>query len=513
MKSIGIFAIFPPRAALSQEGLGRYFETLIQASSKNADWLEEFNVELVIAPWSKAWGEAVTSGTSVRLRKLRIHSFGGVLLYLWGSNRELFKLREKEFTTRRINRAAIAWTIHKWSAGIVNVNVKNPFHKIIQVTLRFFARVVLYLVKRIRRKDFDSVNIKTDNASAPVLQDQKVAVRKIFDKYFANESSNSLMRESKRYDFIFLAHNRVPFTKASPPSATLVPDLIPLEYSEIFERDSARWKNIADEIAVTCVKSKLWITFSGHTKDVGQRLSLLTQGAKVNVIRHASQPPSQDWADYFALVQSGMANQWVDYWWRSGLLKVKNPLFQNEIFDGRLEYCIYPTQYRPHKNVEKLINSWPEVISEFPTVKLILTADPEKNSSLVELVRSLHLSNSVLFIPKMSGSELIAWCKRAKLVISASSAEGAMPFMVSEALTAEVPFLISDTEVSREILPEAVQQVSFLDSEDFAASIKKSLRNREDILAIQKKWYGEYHSSWTDVWNDWLDVAREELNG
>lgn len=512
MRKLGIFAIFPPGAALSEEGLGRYLEILLREATATPGWQDEFEVVLNVPPWSKNWGRKVTKGTPILLHTLRIRTVGGAFLYFWGNKKSFFKFREKEIRTRRINVPAIAWTIHKWSAGIINVRRSNPLYGLLRGGCKFFARGVLYLVRRIRRREFVNIVSDVDLATAPLVRSESVELRKLFDSFFKKESTEAVDRESKKYDFIYLAHNRIPFRKASPPVAALIPDLIPLEHSELFENHSSRWKFLKKDIEETCKSSKIWITFSNETIAVAGRLKLLSGETQVIVIPHASQPPSHEWSDYLSQSDAGMGKPWTDYWWRMGLVKVSNPIFQNYAFNNRLLYCLYPTQYRPHKNVEQLIESWPKVLQSFPTVKLVLTADPVKNPFLVELVNALGLSLSVLFIQKMNGSELAAWTLRAQLVISASATEGAMPFMVSEALSAGVPFLISDTAVSREILSKEIQGISFLKQDDYASSIIKSLKFRSQILEKQEKWFSGYNRSWADVWSDWIDVARRELD-
>jgi len=106
----------------------------------------------------------------------------------------------------------------------------------------------------------------------------------------------------------------------------------------------------------------------------------------------------------------------------------------------------------------------------------------------------------------------VACTTRADLVISASKAEGAMPFMVSEAMAAQVPFLVLNLPVSREVLPKELQEISLMNPNEIAQSIKKSLKSREDITSKQLAWHAANMRDWNDVWSDWISAAVWSLN-
>jgi hypothetical protein len=94
-------------------------------------------------------------------------------------------------------------------------------------------------------------------------------------------------------------------------------------------------------------------------------------------------------------------------------------------------------------------------------------------------------------------------------MLSFSRAEGAMPFMVSEAMEVKVPFLIRDLEVSREILPKDVQGVSFFNDDSAADVIITSLNKLEQLLNFQLNWYQEYSRTWTEVWEELMQTLED----
>jgi len=505
-RNVHLIALFPPGARMSQEGLGRYLESLISGSKSFTSWTNEFDAHLVVAPWHKTWGTAVTLNSPVQLEVAKIRTISGLILNLW--SKRLSLLSDKAIIIHSIKFTAqpSIWLLHKWSAGVGPFKSTHKLGRRLNLIFRLISRALLWVRLRLKAKKAIS-ELVPDPTKLTLHSTTKVTSREIFDRLFRSTAESIINSVYDYSDFVFLTHNRLPIGKMNSKFATLIPDLIPLEFSEKFEDSSSRWNILQAEIAATCANSKIWIAFSNHTFDMGRKMGLLSS-SKTKLIRHADLPPSSAWGDYHFQSSKGISNQWVDYWWRSGLKKINNDLFRSELFNNRLHYCIYPTQYRPHKNIDKLIESWPEVILNNPTAKLLLTADPIRNSQLAILVRGLNLSNSVFFAPHLSDSELVAWTKRAALVISVSEAEGAMPFMVSEAMSAKVPFLIANIEVSREIIPETIQRNAFIQDDKLAASIHNSLSHREEILEEQLNWFAARDRSWSHVWDDWLNVAR-----
>jgi glycosyltransferase involved in cell wall biosynthesis len=507
-KRIFIAAIFPPRTELTVEGLGRYYETLVKSSDLWLELNKEYQVVLAVARWHSKWANAITDGTQVKVETFGPRTPGGLLLHLW-SKSNIFDL-VLEFKIFLFSRHAISWTIHKWSAGVFGSSNSNFFSKKIQKLQRFIAKSILWMVKNRRAKSVGSFTSEVEVLL--VVKSHRIDSRQLFDRFYRIESQSILDRVNMKSEFIFLAHNRLEPPANAQNIAILVPDLIPLEFSGLFEKESTRWKQIQKEIIKNCASSKKWICFSSHTSDYARDADLLTEMSKIHLVPHGNRPPNYSWDQYFEQSKRGVGPEWVDYWWRSGLKKVSNNLFYNFNFNNQLEYCIYPTQFRPHKGIVELIESWKNVVREIPTFKLVLTADPVKNTDLLNIVVKLGLEMSVLFVPNLSEEELIAWTIRSKLVISASEAEGAMPFMVSEAMAAETPFLIRDLDVSKEVIPFEIQDICFFKNGELAESIVRSLKHRDEILAAQMKWNNGYVRSWETVWAEWMAVATESLN-
>ena len=510
-RRIDLIAIFPPGAIMEQEGLGRYIDSLVEGSKENTSWTDDFEVILNVAPWHYKWGEKVVENSCVQIRKCKTKTFSGILLNLWSLSKDK-RIEKKEFLQGfYFNRQIIVWTLHKWSAGIVPVRKSNLLGKCIAEGLSFLAKSVLWTARRLKNREMFIVH-ESEEVKTGIMNARRSQLHVIFDMHFRRLANSMIVEIGKKSDLMIYLHNRLPIASTRARILVLVPDLIPLEYAKEFEDYSPRWTTIQSEIAETGLKSNKWVTFSNHTLDFALSNGLQSSESGSRVIRHANTPPSRAWKEFYLQQDRGVGKQWVDYWWRSGLMKATNSLFRNVIFNNQISYCIYPTQFRPHKNLELLIKEWQKVLQQYPDYKLVLTANPEQNTNLRALVRSLELELSVIFLPNLSDSELVAWTTRADLVISASKAEGAMPFMVSEAMAAQVPFLVLNLPVSREVLPKELQEISLMNPNEIAQSIKKSLKSREDITSKQLAWHAANMRDWNDVWSDWISAAVWSLN-
>lgn len=510
MKKICIAAIFPPGARLSNEGLGRYLEVIVRSSSGWIESNKNYEVILAVASWNRAWGKQATSGTGITLKTYLPRTWAGAVLYVWSYKDFRSKLETTQIRIPIINRSELAWTIHKWSAGIFPEGKPNFLGILFRELLTFSAKSILYIIKM--RKSSSSINQILENVSSDPARTRNFPIKLIFDYLFKIEASSLVKRISRGAEFVYLGHNRLSPKGLRANSAMLVPDLIPIELAERFNEDSKRWENLQRDILVNSAEMNCLITFSNHTVTYARETGILGDDHRVSIIPHASRPPSKVWEEYFDQKERGIGNAWVDYWWRSGSQKISNSIYRMPSFNNRLVYCIYPTQFRPHKGILELIESWNDVLEYFPTVKLVLTADPWKNNDLLDAVVSRGLEMSVIFVPNLSEAELIAWTIRSKLVISASEAEGAMPFMVSEAMAAQTPFLIRDLDVSKEVIPSDIQDICFFKKGHLTQSIVRTLENRDEILKAQMNWSGEYVRTWDTVWAEWMALSTRRFN-
>lgn len=500
---------FPPGANLEIEGLGRYFGSLL---SESASLENDFRVVVATYPWHRKWASTVCEGTEISVETYRPKNVFGVMLSMWSFRRIESWGFKQQAKSRILSKQALVHNIHLLSVKTLPSSLnKKKFYRILLPILTFFSKALLYVgIKLFKSKKSEinySIELQKSDGNKGISQDYK---RVLFDLAMKKVFEGIARKYSKQDNIIVTMNNRFSLKNYSK-SVMLVPDVIPITLQDSFASDNSRWNYIIDDIRIATLNSKRWITFSEATEAAARLGGVVKNETEINVIPHASFPPGMAYKDYEMMKSKGLHRQWIDYHWRTGQENVTNDLFKSHTFNNNLKYIIYPTQLRPHKNIEMLIESWQKVVSVYPAYKLVLTLDITRHPELNGLVRDCGISNSVIFIPKLTDSELIAWEARADFVLSVSAIEGAMPFMVSESTSVGVPFLVPALGVTREILPEIVLTASSLEidsSDSLAASLINAIPRRNEILRIQKEWSKVYSRSWSDVWKDWILVIE-----
>lgn len=500
-KKISLVALFPPGSKLENEGLGRYLEALIASSKSFVVDGQYAKVYLHVAPWHVSWARKVVSGTPVSISVQNKCDITSLILHAWSLHRSsIFPpqfLEMKSTPKRKIKLAKC-----NWSAGIIRKLLLGSSSKILRRKVAINHSLTLWK----RFQDYCDLDALKNRSFPFEILNKNDFRHKIFDKLYRLYCINYIKKLGTK-NLLVLMHNRLPVPN-SKNVILIVPDLIPLEFEELFTSESKRWDNLVQEVKENCERGKKWITFSDNTVMYAKRNKITSTEHQIKVIRHASMPPGLKLAEFLIQQEKGMVQPPLEYSWKNGQSKIFPATFRDNAFVGHLEYVFYPSQYRPHKGIESLILLWPRIYAEFPNLKLVLTLDPVRNPKIQKLVNDFNLELTILFLPNLSENELIAWTEKAKLILSFSRAEGAMPFMVSEAMVAKVPFLVRDLEVSREILPKDVQLVSLFNDNSAALMIIASLNNLERLLNLQIDWYKEYSRTWTEVWQEFMQTLE-----
>jgi glycosyltransferase involved in cell wall biosynthesis len=178
----------------------------------------------------------------------------------------------------------------------------------------------------------------------------------------------------------------------------------------------------------------------------------------------------------------------------------------------KFKYLFYASQLRPSKNILTLLRAYKHLLCErLLPHKLILTCRGA-GTELDEFVTSNNLGADVLFLPRLSEPELAACYKLADLAVNPSLFEGGMPFTFAEALSVSTPVVMSDIEVTREVLTEQrIRELTLFDPYSWNAMADKiewALNNRESLLKEQREYYVTNIAvrTWDDVVSDHIAV-------
>jgi len=121
---------------------------------------------------------------------------------------------------------------------------------------------------------------------------------------------------------------------------------------------------------------------------------------------------------------------------------VNTRLFNSDSED-RENLIIYTGSLIKRKGVEFLIKAIPDVIDSYPDFRLMIIGEGNEENNLKDLVKSLSLSNHVIFLGQIDQNSVKEWLQKSKLFILPSIEEGQGVVLV-EALACGTPCIGSD---------------------------------------------------------------------
>jgi glycosyltransferase involved in cell wall biosynthesis len=157
--------------------------------------------------------------------------------------------------------------------------------------------------------------------------------------------------------------------------------------------------------------------------------------------------------------------------------EVLNRLDALDLF--RADFAVYPANYWPHKNHERLLAATARVVREEPEFRLVLCgALDESRETLRGRVEALGLESNVRLFPYLDDADAAALLEGANFLVFPSLFEG-FGLPVLEAMALETPVACSDLPALLEVAREAAL---FFDPEDVAgiAATMRRLVNEEE---------------------------------
>jgi glycosyltransferase involved in cell wall biosynthesis len=119
---------------------------------------------------------------------------------------------------------------------------------------------------------------------------------------------------------------------------------------------------------------------------------------------------------------------------------------------GRL-FLFYPTQFRPNKRIDILLSAF-ESVAEKYDVLLVLTGNLESDGKAKSVYDSMTKKKKVVFLGRVSDSELNWLYKNCHIVVVSSESEGNFPTQLTESIYNSKPFIAADIGVVTEELSE-----------------------------------------------------------
>jgi glycosyltransferase involved in cell wall biosynthesis len=244
-----------------------------------------------------------------------------------------------------------------------------------------------------------------------------------------------------------------------------LPDYTPHFFIEKFEGNKDKLNNIIGKALTNRAKSIF--TNSSFTKSYLPETLLKVDSSKIHVLPIPLLVPSHQPLD------------------RLRELELK------ELLDDA-RYVFYPTQNRPNKQIDFLLQVFAKVQSKVENLKLVLTCNLDHYQPVTKAYQSLDLQESVIFLPGASDAMLSWLYTHASSLCLTSTMEGNFPPQVFEALYFNVPVVATKLPMIVDLLGEASEYLLLcepLDVDEFTNSLLLALSKPEKVRRKQSLAY------------------------
>ena len=530
MKTLGIFVAYSPNMSMKREGLGRYLAAFITSA------VLKHGLDVVIAApsWSRAAIAELLEEAAIPLEKVTYVGPTSPPLSLrvaqaWNSVRSF--LADRRSRPRKPGKLRVHLSRHGRGALARLARTRNPatflllgaylgllglLGALVLVPI-FLAHGVQLLLRfrspsRARRSGQKSAALSVlRRGISRATGRARQQVRETFADMHRHEISliadeaNKATQVAAWYiptAFWAVSH------KLTRPSLVCVPDVVLAEFPVEFARYGDASVQVLATIRRVLQDGHRFVTYSNRTKFRVLGETFFVPPQKVDVVPHAPIDLS-----HHVDVTGFKNNKAASVRYSRSLLASALSRSVHDIAVGTTEikYIFYPTQFRPSKNVVTLLRAYNYLLRRrFIGHKLILTGSPANSRAVANFVEEENLRFDVLFLKDLTERELAATYKLADLAINPSLSEGGMPFTFTEALSVGTPVVMSDIEVTREVLTDPqVLAATVFDPYDWRAladKIEWALNQRDELYTMQRRFYDQQLAQRT-----WDDVVGEHI--
>ncbi|ANY65366.1 hypothetical protein BBD42_01930 [Paenibacillus sp. BIHB 4019] len=522
MKKLGVFLGFQPGSNLSTEGIGRLLAFILKEQKSN-----NFGIVLFCPEWLVGSVKSLLKDNKVPLEKCEIVStqsipigvkiknylinrrtgtkkispFKRILLKLKQSVYEVLEKLFVEFMSTSSWLLLFSKSILYLLIGLI----MSPIILSFLVIFFLYKSVSLIAKKGLRRvKNISFVHSLFENADSFSGKMRGRFYHIVLD----NELNRivKLINSRKEVKVCFIPSMAWPQVKSIQCSKVLAaPDILfydfPTQYSDTITAHKRIRKSIDSADHLIC--------YSNHVK-YGHLIDKCgVDESKVTVIKHANinmrehLKLSVSVSKYLTDVQNAklIINSYIQ-----SKYSPNNVWFNSNI--SQIDYVIYSSQARPHKNIFNLIKAIKIInMEKYKNIKLIVTGDISNLEYMQDYIKENHLENDIFVMGGLSSEVLAAFNKMAVCAVNPTLFEGGFPFTFSEAYSVGTPSVMSSIPVvEAEIESIELRDLMLFDPYNpysMAQKIEYAMEHKDELYKAQAGLYEKFAQ------RDWKLVVGE----
>lgn len=520
MRTLGILLAYAPGVQLTREGLGRYLTAFVRSAIKSRQ------VVIAVPSWSREATRELFENAGVDMARVTIigPDRQPLILRLFNASQSVRRWRRRPRKPRPRRAREDSFVLRHLKAIASRLSATRNILELVLLTLYLgllalggAVSLIPGLVVRWIKGKSQKLNLalaaraaRFEAMRARFAELRGIAIRRLYEEMHRKEIG-LISRSANATTSVHAWYIPTAFwptgAQLKRPALVCVPDVVisefPLYFSEI-----PRVLNILETIEEVLAEGTDLVAYSERTKE---RVLIERHGIRperINVVRHAPMTLSRH------VDVSGYANPIAARNERAmSLLRsaMTRSVLALPAMNSDFKFIFFPTQFRPSKNIMTLLRAYAHLRSvHLFGHKLVLTGDPWAYPGLMTFVIDQRLELDVLFLKDLTDAELAGCYKLSDLAINTSISEGGMPFTFSEALSVGTPVIMSDIEVTREIIVDPdLAAATLFDPYDWRALAEKiewAIAHREDLLETQLRFYEQVLTKRT-----WDDVVAEHL--
>ncbi len=506
---IGIFLGYDPQTTFTNEGLGRYLGGLIKG------FIEEDEKLIIVLPlWLKDSLADLFQEFDISCEKIEFRVMKKVP-FIWKVYNLLHKKKKTKKRRRIISKAIklrdhienILFTTNSallfvaFIVGLVTLGFLFLIPFMIIITIGILANILKKLLRVLAKRSCD--NLKFDIRLRGISWG-RTRLKKGF--LLVLTSVRKMLVKEANKECVDIWFVPALFWKETynlkGVRVNIVPDMVTEKYAIDFCEDKGAINNI-DDCREVIKKGKYFITYSEYVNKTTLQNKFHKYYGRAIPISFTNLGRWISWNKEAEKISNSreFSLQYAKY--LLGDLKplnVENAEYYNNYSLTDVEYVFYPSQVRPHKNMETLIRAVHYLIkNKDRNLKLVLTCNNAFFSERIkDFIKESGMDNNILCFHGVTVQQLAALYKCAKLVVNPSLYEGGfVVFTLGEGMSVGTPSVMGNMPQNMDVINDypIIRDEAIFDSNDYmdmAKTIEWGLDNRDKLYRDELPLYEAY---------------------